>query len=95
MYGELTSTGVKRFIPMYHGYLKACAKLTDEEFGKVIRALLEYAVKGTEPEGMNDKETIAFDFMSQNVARPTFNQTPKKSNTKPIEDVETLKKLLE
>ena len=85
----------RRFIPMYHSYLKSCARLTDEEFGRVVRALFDYSINSTKPEGLNEKEAIAFDFMSQDVARPTFNQTPKKFNTKPIEDMETLKKLLE
>lgn len=51
------------YIPMYHSYLKACEKLTDEEFGKVVRALLDHAVDGITPEGLNDKESVAYDFM--------------------------------
>jgi hypothetical protein len=87
----------RRFIPMYHSYLKSCAKLTDEEFGRVVRALFDYSINSAKPEGLNDKEAIAFDFMSQDVARAAPPDQPvyRKPNNKEVSNVETLKKLLE
>ena len=87
----------RRFIPMYHSYLKSCARLTDEEFGRVVRALFVYSINSTKPEGLNEKEAIAFDFMSQDVARLALPDQPvyRKPNNKEVSNVETLKKLLE
>ena len=88
----------RRFIPMYHSYLKSCARLTDEEFGRVVRALFDYSINNTKPEGLNEKEAIAFDFMSQDVARLAPSDQPvyrKPNNNKEVSNVETLKKLLE
>ena len=38
---------------LYHGVCDMCASLTDEQFGKAIRALITYQKTGSEPKIMN------------------------------------------
>lgn len=48
---------------LYHGVCDMCASLTDEQFGKAIRALITYQKTGSEPKIENEFVKIAFDFM--------------------------------
>ena len=47
-------------------YLAKCAKLSDQEVGRLFRALMNYHAKGIEPE-LAGRESIAFDFIKEDI----------------------------
>ena len=47
-------------------YLAKCAKLSDQEVGRLFRALMEYHATGHEPE-LAGRESIAFDFIKEDI----------------------------
>ena len=49
-------------------YLSKTAKLSDEEVGRLFRALMEYHATGTEKE-ITGRESIAFDFIREDIDR--------------------------
>ena len=57
-----------KYFPMFHSYLETLSGLTDEQFGKVIRAALQYSVNGTVPE-LDSLETMAFGFIKLDIDR--------------------------
>lgn len=57
-----------KYFPMFHSYLETLAGLTDEQFGRVIRAALQYSAEGTVPE-LESMETMAFAFIKLDVDR--------------------------
>lgn len=52
----------------YHSYRKKCEKLSDQEVGRLFRALLEYSELGTAPE-LTGRESFAFDFIADDIDR--------------------------
>lgn len=47
-------------------YLAKCAKLSDQEVGRLFRALMQYHATGIEPE-LAGRESIAFDFIKEDI----------------------------
>jgi hypothetical protein len=47
-------------------YLAKCAKLSDQEVGRLFRALMQYHATGIEPE-LAGRESIAFDFIRDDI----------------------------
>lgn len=58
----------REFFCAYHSYLKSMRKLTDEECGRLFRALLTYSITGEETE-LEGREEIVFDIFSQQIDR--------------------------
>lgn len=52
----------------YNSYLKKCEKLSDQELGRLFRALLKYNSGGERPE-LAGRESIAFDFIADDIDR--------------------------
>ena len=52
----------------YHSYLKKCEKLTDQELGRLFRALMKYSETGERQE-LAGRESIAFDFIADDIDR--------------------------
>lgn len=52
----------------YHSYRKKVAKLSDQEVGRLFRALLEYSENG-ETKELTGRESIAFDFIADDIDR--------------------------
>lgn len=52
----------------YHSYARKLAKLSDQEVGRLFRALLEYSEHGECPE-LTGRESIAFDFIADDIDR--------------------------
>ncbi len=58
----------REFFKCFHDYRKKCEKLSDQEVGRLFRALMEYSEHGTAPE-LAGRESIAFDFIAEDIAR--------------------------
>ncbi|MBR2679202.1 MAG: hypothetical protein IKE23_00285, partial [Exiguobacterium sp.] len=58
----------REFFKCFHDYRKKCEKLSDQEVGRLFRALMEYSEHGTAPE-LSGRESIAFDFIAEDIAR--------------------------
>ena len=56
----------------YHSYLKKCEKLTDQELGRLFRALLHYSMTDERTE-LAGRESIAFDFIVEDIDRAKVN----------------------
>lgn len=56
------------YIPFYYSYRKKIEKLSDQEVGRLVRALLEYGEAG-EAEELTGRESIAFDFIADDIDR--------------------------
>ena len=52
----------------YHNYAKKCEKLSDQELGRLVRALLKYSETGEATE-LVGRESIAFDFIADDIDR--------------------------
>lgn len=52
----------------YHDYHKKLARLSDQEVGRLFRALLLYSATGSSPE-LAGRESIAFDFIAAEIDR--------------------------
>lgn len=50
----------------YHSYLKKCEKLSDQELGRLFRALLTFSATG-EAQELTGRESIAFDFIADDI----------------------------
>lgn len=63
------------YFPFYHSYRKKCEKLTDQELGRLVRALLLYSETG-ETQELAGRESIAFDFISVDIenAHAAYNE---------------------
>lgn len=53
---------VLEYFPCYHSYLARLAKLSDQEVGRLFRALLTYSATGERQE-LTGRENVAFDFI--------------------------------
>lgn len=56
----------------YHSYRKKLAKLSDQEVGRLFRALLEYSETG-ETQELTGRESVAFDFIADDIDRAKKN----------------------
>lgn len=52
----------------YHSYARKLAKLSDQEVGRLFRALLEYSETG-EAQELTGRESVAFDFIADDIDR--------------------------
>lgn len=52
----------------YHSYTRKLAKLSDQEVGRLFRALLDYSARGEAPE-LAGRESVAFDFIADDIDR--------------------------
>lgn len=57
----------KDYFRCYHKYLNQCEKLTDEEMGRLFRALLLYSESGETPV-LDGREAVAFDFIADKIS---------------------------
>ncbi len=69
------------YFPCYHSYKKKIAKLSDEEVGRLFRKLLEYSESG-EAEELDGRESIAFDFIADDIDRAKANYEEKCSKNR-------------
>lgn len=53
----------KKGFVVYHDYLDAIEVLSDEEVGKLFRAMLKYSIDGTRPD-LPKSINVAFSFIS-------------------------------
>ena len=60
------------YFPFYHSYREKTRKLSDQELGRLLRALLEYSITGQRPE-LEGRECIAFDFIADDMDRAKYN----------------------
>lgn len=63
------------------GYLERLAKLSDQEVGRMVRALAEYHATGKEPE-LTGRESVAFDFIKADIDKADKAYQAKCSNMK-------------
>lgn len=52
----------------YHSYARKLAKLSDQEVGRLFRALLKYSETG-EAQELTGRESVAFDFIADDIDR--------------------------
>ena len=57
------------YFQAYHSYLPSLSKLSDEQFGRVFRACLQYSTDGTIPEHLEFAEDVAFSFIREQIDR--------------------------
>lgn len=57
-----------KFLPLFFSYGETLASLTDEQFGKVIRAALAYMQTGTAPQ-LEPIEALAFEIIKRDAER--------------------------
>lgn len=65
------------YFPCYHSYLDKVAKLSDQEVGRLFRALLRYSALGEAPE-LTGRESVAFDFIVYDIDRAKGSHEGKK-----------------
>ncbi len=58
----------REYFPCKHSYLRKCEKLTDQELGRLFRALMKYSATGERQE-LAGRESIAFDFIADDIDR--------------------------
>ncbi len=56
----------REYFPCKHSYLRKCEKLTDQELGRLFRALMKYSATGERQE-LAGRESIAFDFIADDI----------------------------
>lgn len=56
------------YFPCYFSYRKKLSKLSDQEVGRLFRALLEYGEVGVTKE-LTGRESVAFDFIADDIDR--------------------------
>lgn len=61
-------TMAREYFKCFHSYREKCKKLSDQELGRLFRALMEYSEAGTAPE-LTGRESIAFDFIADEIDR--------------------------
>lgn len=68
------------YFPCYHSYLARLAKLSDQEVGRLFRALLTYSATGEAPE-LTGRESVAFDFIQFDIdlAHENFKERSRKN----------------
>lgn len=58
----------REYFPCYHSYAKKLKRLSDQEVGRLFRALFTYSELGELPE-FTGRELIAFDFIAEDIDR--------------------------
>lgn len=58
----------REYWPCYFSYAETCRRLTDEELGRLFRALMHFGATGERPD-LAGRECIAFDFIADDIAR--------------------------
>lgn len=58
----------REYFKCFHSYREKCKKLSDQELGRLFRALMEYSEAGTAPD-LTGRESIAFDFIADEIDR--------------------------
>lgn len=58
----------REYFKCFHSYREKCKKLSDQELGRLFRALMEFSEFGTTPD-LTGRESIAFDFIADEIAR--------------------------
>lgn len=58
----------REYFKCFHSYKEKCKKLSDQELGRLFRALMEYSESGTAPD-LTGRESIAFDFIADEIDR--------------------------
>lgn len=58
---------LKKSFIMYHDYWNWFKLLTDEELGKLVRALFLYAREQTEPNSLDEKLSFTFSMIKDNL----------------------------
>ena len=66
-------------------YLERLAKLSDQEVGRMVRALAEYHATGKEPE-LTGRESVAFDFIKADIDRADKSYQTKCQNMRRAKD---------
>lgn len=56
----------REFFCCFHSYRKKCEKLSDQEVGRLFRALMQYSETGERQE-LTGRESIAFDFIAEDI----------------------------
>lgn len=56
------------YFPMYHSYLEKTQRLSDQELGRLVRALLRYSITG-EYQELKGRESMAFEFIAFDIDR--------------------------
>ena len=56
----------------YHSYQNKLARLSDQEVGRLFRALMQYSASGEAPE-LAGRESLAFDFIADDINRAKEN----------------------
>ena len=59
----------REYFCAYHSMLDQTKRLSDAELGRLFRALLSFSAEGTLPQGLSEKEAVAFDMLSSNIKR--------------------------
>ena len=59
---------MREYFPCYNSYLTKIAKLSDQEVGRLFRALLTYSATG-EAQELTGREAVAFDFIRDDIDR--------------------------
>ena len=60
---------VKKSFVLYHDFSNIFSLLTDEELGRLIRAIFDYAMNGLLPEKLGEKEMVAFTMVRDTLDR--------------------------
>ncbi len=58
----------REYWPCYYSYADTCKRLTDEELGRLFRALMHFGATGELPD-LAGRECIAFDFIADDIER--------------------------
>lgn len=67
--------------PCYDSYLQKTAKLSDQEVGRLFRALMTYHSTG-EPQELAGRESVAYDFIADDIDRASDKYQKKCENMK-------------
>lgn len=57
------------FFKCFHDYYERTAKLSDQELGRLFRALMLYSRSSVEPEQLAGREAVAFEFIRYDIDR--------------------------
>ena len=64
------------YFPCYNSYRRKVAKLSDQEVGRLFRALMDYSATGERQE-LAGRESVAFDFIADDIDRAKDNYRKK------------------
>lgn len=67
----------REYMCAYHSMLDETKKMTDAEFGRLMRGLLEYSESGREPTDLSERVQMAFDIYAGQIDRDVTAYTEK------------------